>query len=80
LHSDQIRLSVNKTTKLKHMWNGTLLVTLMEEYFDLFLWPSLAPLDMQSFLYDKNSVVLVRKRTIPAERQQPADEVSANFS
>jgi hypothetical protein len=27
-----------------------------------------------------NSVVLVRKRTIPTERPQPADEVSANFS
>jgi hypothetical protein len=26
------------------------------------------------------SVVLVRKRTIPTERPQPADEVSANFS
>jgi hypothetical protein len=28
----------------------------------------------------KNSMVLVRKRTIPSERPQPADEVSANFS
>jgi hypothetical protein len=28
----------------------------------------------------KNSVVLVRKRTIPTERPQPAGEVSANFS
>jgi hypothetical protein len=28
----------------------------------------------------KNSVVLVRKRTIPSERPQPAGEVSANFS
>jgi hypothetical protein len=28
----------------------------------------------------KNSVVLVRKRTIPNKRPQPADEVSANFS
>jgi hypothetical protein len=28
----------------------------------------------------KNSVVLVRKRTIPTERPQPAAEVSANFS
>jgi hypothetical protein len=28
----------------------------------------------------KNSVVLVHKRTIPTERPQPADEVSANFS
>jgi hypothetical protein len=28
----------------------------------------------------KNSVVLVRKRTIPTKRPQPADEVSANFS
>jgi hypothetical protein len=28
----------------------------------------------------KNSVVLVRKRTIPTERPQPADKVSANFS
>jgi hypothetical protein len=27
-----------------------------------------------------NSVVLVRKRIIPTERPQPADEVSANFS
>jgi hypothetical protein len=27
-----------------------------------------------------NSVVLVRKRTIPTERPQPADEVSVNFS
>jgi 16S rRNA A1518/A1519 N6-dimethyltransferase RsmA/KsgA/DIM1 with predicted DNA glycosylase/AP lyase activity len=27
-----------------------------------------------------NSVVLVRKRTIPTERTQPAGEVSANFS
>jgi hypothetical protein len=27
-----------------------------------------------------NSVVLVRKRTIPTERPQPAGEVSANFS
>jgi hypothetical protein len=27
-----------------------------------------------------NSVVLVRKRTIPTQRPQPADEVSANFS
>jgi hypothetical protein len=27
-----------------------------------------------------NSVVLVRKRTIPTKRPQPADEVSANFS
>jgi hypothetical protein len=27
-----------------------------------------------------NSVVLVRKRTIPTERLQPAGEVSANFS
>jgi hypothetical protein len=27
-----------------------------------------------------NSVVLARKRTIPTERPQPADEVSANFS
>jgi hypothetical protein len=27
-----------------------------------------------------NSVVLVRKRTIPIERPQPAGEVSANFS
>jgi hypothetical protein len=27
-----------------------------------------------------NSVVLVRKRTIPSERPQPAGEVSANFS
>jgi hypothetical protein len=26
------------------------------------------------------SVVLVRKRTIPTKRPQPADEVSANFS
>jgi hypothetical protein len=28
----------------------------------------------------KNSVVLVRKRTIPTERPQPVGEVSANFS
>jgi hypothetical protein len=28
----------------------------------------------------KNSVVLVRKRTIPTERPQPAGEDSANFS
>jgi hypothetical protein len=28
----------------------------------------------------KNSVVLVRKRTIPTKPPQPADEVSANFS
>jgi hypothetical protein len=28
----------------------------------------------------KNSVVLVRKRTIPTERPQPAGEVNANFS
>jgi hypothetical protein len=28
----------------------------------------------------KNSVVLVRKRTIPTERPQPAGEVSVNFS
>jgi hypothetical protein len=28
----------------------------------------------------KNSVVLVRKRTIPSERPQPVGEVSANFS
>jgi hypothetical protein len=28
----------------------------------------------------KNSVVLLRKRTIPTEQPQPADEVSANFS
>jgi hypothetical protein len=28
----------------------------------------------------KNSVVSVRKRTIPTKRPQPADEVSANFS
>jgi hypothetical protein len=28
----------------------------------------------------KNSVVLVRKRTRPIERPQPAGEVSANFS
>jgi hypothetical protein len=27
-----------------------------------------------------NSMVLVRKRTIPTERPQPAGEVSANFS
>jgi hypothetical protein len=27
-----------------------------------------------------NSVVLVRKRTIPTERPQPAGEVNANFS
>jgi hypothetical protein len=27
-----------------------------------------------------NSVVLVRKRTIPTERPQPAGEISANFS
>jgi hypothetical protein len=27
-----------------------------------------------------NSMVLVRKRTIPTKRPQPADEVSANFS
>jgi hypothetical protein len=27
-----------------------------------------------------NSVVLVRKRTMPTERPQPADKVSANFS
>jgi hypothetical protein len=27
-----------------------------------------------------NSVVLVRKRTIPTERPQPVGEVSANFS
>jgi hypothetical protein len=27
-----------------------------------------------------NSVVLVRKRTIPTKRPQPAGEVSANFS
>jgi hypothetical protein len=27
-----------------------------------------------------NSAVLVRKRTIPTERPQPAGEVSANFS
>jgi hypothetical protein len=30
--------------------------------------------------YKTNSVVLVRKRTIPTERPQPAGEVSANFS
>jgi hypothetical protein len=28
----------------------------------------------------QNSVVLVRKRTIPTERQQPVGEVSAKFS
>jgi hypothetical protein len=28
----------------------------------------------------KNSVVLVRMRTIPTERPQPVGEVSANFS
>jgi hypothetical protein len=28
----------------------------------------------------KNSVVLVRKRTIPTEQPQPVGEVSANFS
>jgi hypothetical protein len=28
----------------------------------------------------RHSVVLVRKRTIPTERPQPASEVSANFS
>jgi hypothetical protein len=28
----------------------------------------------------KNSMVLVRKRTIPTEQPQPAGEVSANFS
>jgi hypothetical protein len=27
----------------------------------------------------KNSVALVRKRTIPTKRPQPADKVSANF-
>jgi hypothetical protein len=27
-----------------------------------------------------NSLVLVRKRTIPTKQPQPADEVSANFS
>jgi hypothetical protein len=27
-----------------------------------------------------NSVILVRNRTIPTERPQPAGEVSANFS
>jgi hypothetical protein len=31
-------------------------------------------------LLKKNTVVLVRKRTIPTERLQPAGEVSANFS
>jgi hypothetical protein len=30
--------------------------------------------------YVLNSAVLVRKRTIPTERPQPAGEVSANFS
>jgi hypothetical protein len=30
--------------------------------------------------YIKNSVVLVRKRTIPTERAQPDGEVSTNFS
>jgi hypothetical protein len=29
---------------------------------------------------NSNSVVLIRKRTIPTERPQPVDEVSANFS
>jgi hypothetical protein len=33
-----------------------------------------------SFDKKKNSVVLVRKRTIPTERPQPVGEVSANFS
>jgi hypothetical protein len=31
-------------------------------------------------LYKKNSVVLVRKRTIPIERSPPVSEASANFS
>jgi hypothetical protein len=31
-------------------------------------------------LKKKNSIVLVRKRTIPTERPQLAGEVSANFS
>jgi hypothetical protein len=32
------------------------------------------------YVKKKNSVVLVRKRTIQIERPQPAGEVSANFS
>ena len=31
------------------------------------------------FLKKKNSVALVRERTIPTERPPPVDEVSANF-
>jgi hypothetical protein len=35
---------------------------------------------MKTLKLKLNSVALVRKRTIPTERPQPADEVSANFS
>jgi hypothetical protein len=41
----------------------------------------LIPFSSETFrLLKLNSVVLVRKRTIPTERPQPAGEVSANFS
>jgi hypothetical protein len=36
--------------------------------------------DFKDINLNLNSVVLVRKRTIPTERPQPAGEVSANFS
>jgi len=37
------------------------------------------PLSLQSRVTPKNSVALVRKRTIPTERPSPVGEVSANF-
>jgi hypothetical protein len=57
----------------------------MEVKLFLLVHPKVIPVCNETFSGDqkcekKNSVVLVRKRTIPTKRPQPADEGSAKFS
>jgi hypothetical protein len=50
---------------------------------DVVHWAGMVKTEKQERALKKkklNSVVLVRKRTIPTKRPQPAGEVSANFS
>jgi hypothetical protein len=68
LHFYKIRSSVNVRTcvKMRDVESGKEFALVFSEW--------------KKFTRQKNSVVLVRKRTIPTERPQPAGEVSANFS
>jgi hypothetical protein len=62
-------LSTKNQKKMKFMKQGTTITSQM-------YWET----HKKNFRRAINSVVLVRKRTIPTERPQPVDEVSANFS